>query len=148
MYATIPPPAFADVPPSAATVVHASVEDDQQVDDRSVAAHRFPPSVVRLLASMGAVTLPPSMFGVPALRSEDPRFLRGEGRYVENIVIPDALRAVFVRSIIPHGRVTGMEGVDEARSMPGVAAVFTADDLQIRAAEVERERGGVDRHAG
>ena len=71
------------------------------------------------------------MFGVPALRSEDPRFLRGEGRYLENIVIPDALRAVFVRSIIPHGRITGMEGVEEARSMPGVAAVFTADDLRI-----------------
>ena len=71
------------------------------------------------------------MFGVPALRSEDPRFLRGEGRYLENIVIPDALRAVFVRSIIPHGRVTGMEGVDAARSMPGVAAVFIADDLRI-----------------
>jgi carbon-monoxide dehydrogenase large subunit len=71
------------------------------------------------------------MFGVPALRSEDPRFLRGEGRYVENIPIPDALRAVFVRSIIPHGRVSGMEGMEEARSKPGVAAVFTADDLRI-----------------
>jgi carbon-monoxide dehydrogenase large subunit len=75
--------------------------------------------------------LPPSMFGVPALRSEDPRFLRGEGRYLENIPIHDALRAVFVRSIMPHGRVSGMEGLEEARSMPGVAAVFTADDLRI-----------------
>ncbi len=71
------------------------------------------------------------MFGVPALRSEDPRFLRGEGRYLENIPIPDALRAVFVRSIMPHGRVNGIEGLQEARSMPGVAAVFTADDLRI-----------------
>jgi aerobic carbon-monoxide dehydrogenase large subunit len=71
------------------------------------------------------------MFGVPALRSEDPRFLRGEARYLENIPIPDALRAVFVRSMMPHGRVIGMDGVEEARSMPGVAAVFTADDLRI-----------------
>ena len=71
------------------------------------------------------------MFGVPALRSEDPRFLRGEGRYLENIPIPDALRAVFVRSIMPHGRVSGMEGLEEARSMPGVVAVFTAEDLRI-----------------
>ncbi|MGZ5305723.1 MAG: xanthine dehydrogenase family protein molybdopterin-binding subunit [Actinomycetota bacterium] len=77
------------------------------------------------------MTLPPSMFGVPALRSEDPRFLRGEGRYLENIPIPDALRAVFVRSIISHGRITGMEGLERARSMPGVAAVFTAADLRI-----------------
>jgi carbon-monoxide dehydrogenase large subunit len=71
------------------------------------------------------------MFGVPALRSEDPRFLRGEGRYLENIPIPDALRAVFVRSIMPHGRVSDIEGLEEARSMPGVAAIFTADDLRI-----------------
>ena len=71
------------------------------------------------------------MFGVPALRSEDPRFLRGEGRYLENIPIPDALRAVFVRSIMPHGRVGGIEGLEGARSMPGVVAVFTADDLRI-----------------
>jgi aerobic carbon-monoxide dehydrogenase large subunit len=71
------------------------------------------------------------MFGVPALRSEDPRFLRGQGRYLENIPIPDALRAVFVRSIMPHGRVSGIQGLEQARSMPGVAAVFTADDLRI-----------------
>ena len=69
------------------------------------------------------MSLPPSMFGVPALRSEDPRFLRGEGRYLENIPISDALRAVFVRSIMPHGRVSGIEGLEEARSMPGVVAV-------------------------
>jgi carbon-monoxide dehydrogenase large subunit len=71
------------------------------------------------------------MFGVPALRSEDPRFLRGEGRYLENIVIAGALRAVFVRSIMPHARVEGVDGLDIGRSMPGVAAIFTADDLFV-----------------
>ncbi len=38
---------------------------------------------------------------------------------------------MFVRSIIPHGRITGIEGMDAARSMPGVVAVYTADDLRI-----------------
>ncbi len=71
------------------------------------------------------------MFGVPALRTEDPRFLRGEGRYLENIPIPGALRAVFVRSIMPHARIDGVEGLEAAREMPGVVAVFTADDLRI-----------------
>jgi aerobic carbon-monoxide dehydrogenase large subunit len=71
------------------------------------------------------------MFGVPVLRSEDPRFLRGEGRYLENISIPGALRAVFVRSIMPHARVEGVDGLDAGRSMPGVAAIFTADDLRV-----------------
>ena len=71
------------------------------------------------------------MFGVPALRTEDPRFLRGEGRYLDNIAIPGALRAVFVRSIMPHARIEGIEGLQAAREMPGVVAVFIADDLQI-----------------
>jgi carbon-monoxide dehydrogenase large subunit len=77
------------------------------------------------------VTLPPSFFGDPVLRSEDPRFLRGEGRYVENIEIPGALRIGFARSIMPHARLNAVEGLEEARSMPGVVAVYTADDLGI-----------------
>ena len=76
-------------------------------------------------------TVPPSAFGVPALRSEDPRFLRGEGRYLENVEIPGALRAVFVRSMMPHAELRGIDGLDAARAVPGVAAVFTADDLSL-----------------
>jgi carbon-monoxide dehydrogenase large subunit len=83
---------------------------------------------------MSAVTtVPPSTFGIPALRTEDPRFLRGQGRYLENIPIEDALRAVFVRSIFAHAELHGMDGLDEARAMPGVVGVFTADDLAIPA---------------
>ncbi len=82
---------------------------------------------------MSSMPLPPSMFGVPALRSEDPRFLRGESRYLEDVEIPGALRAVFVRSIMPHARLGDIQGLDDARAMPGVVAVFTAGDLQIPA---------------
>ena len=77
-------------------------------------------------------TVPPSTFGIPVLRSEDPRFLRGQGRYLENIPVEGALRAVFCRSIFPHAELDGVEGLDEARAMPGVVAVYTADDLDIR----------------
>ncbi|MFN8233623.1 MAG: xanthine dehydrogenase family protein molybdopterin-binding subunit [Actinomycetota bacterium] len=76
------------------------------------------------------MTLPPSLFGVPQLRSEDPRFLRGEGRYLENVEIPGALRATFVRSIMAHARIGGVD-VAAARAMPGVVAAYTADDLEI-----------------
>jgi carbon-monoxide dehydrogenase large subunit len=71
------------------------------------------------------------MFGVPALRSEDPRFLRGEGRYLAAIDVPGALHAVFVRSIMPHARVGGMD-VAAAAAMPGVVGVSTASDLDLR----------------
>jgi carbon-monoxide dehydrogenase large subunit len=75
-------------------------------------------------------TLPPSFFGVPVRRTEDPRFLRGEGRYLENVAIPGALRAVFVRSIMAHAVVNGVDAA-AARTMPGVAAVLTAGDLEL-----------------
>ncbi|HTG47995.1 MAG TPA: xanthine dehydrogenase family protein molybdopterin-binding subunit [Actinomycetota bacterium] len=79
------------------------------------------------------MSVPPSTFGIPALRTEDPRFLRGEGRYLENVDVPGSLRAVFVRSIFPHAVLKGVEGLPEARSMSGVAAVYTAEDLGIPA---------------
>ena len=75
-------------------------------------------------------TLPPSVFGVPALRSEDPRFLTGRARYVENLPIEGAQRAVFARSIMPHARLNAVEA-EVARAMPGVAGVFTASELDL-----------------
>jgi carbon-monoxide dehydrogenase large subunit len=98
---------------------------------------------------MASMTIPPSTFGIPALRTEDPRFLRGEGRYVENIEIPGALRAVFVRSIFAHAAVESVEGVESARAMPGVVGVYTAGDLdlphQLAAGSVEVPGGDLDR---
>ncbi len=80
---------------------------------------------------MGAVTIvPPSMFGLPILRSEDPRFLKGEARYLENIGIEGALRAVFVRSIMPHAEIFGVDA-DAARGLPGVVTVLTAGDMDL-----------------
>jgi aerobic carbon-monoxide dehydrogenase large subunit len=72
-----------------------------------------------------------SMYGRVVRRVEDPRFLTGGSRYVEDLVPGRALRAVFVRSIIAHGRVVRLD-VAEASAMPGVAAVFRAGDLGTR----------------
>ncbi|ONG52468.1 hypothetical protein BKE38_14425 [Pseudoroseomonas deserti] len=61
-------------------------------------------------------------------RQEDQRFLRGEGRYLEDLPAPDALQAVFVRS--PHAHaVLGAIDAAEARALPGVVAVITGADL-------------------
>ncbi len=90
-------------------------------------------------------TLPPSTFGVSALRSEDPRFLTGRARYVENLPIEGALRAVFVRSIMPHARLNAVQA-EAARSMPGVAGVFTASDLDLARMPPSGNRGRCHRH--
>ena len=61
-------------------------------------------------------------------RVEDQRFLTGAGAYVDDIAPADALHAVFVRSQVGHGWITGIDA-DEARAMPGVAAVITGADM-------------------
>ncbi len=64
------------------------------------------------------------------LRTEDPRFLRGAARYVEDVPAPGALRAAFVRSMMAHARLVGVD-VTAARAAPGVVAVLTAEDLDL-----------------
>jgi aerobic carbon-monoxide dehydrogenase large subunit len=71
-----------------------------------------------------------SIFGSVVHRTEDPRFLAGRGRYVENIPIDGALRAVFVRSTMAHARLGSVDAT-VARSMPGVIAVLTSADVDV-----------------
>jgi carbon-monoxide dehydrogenase large subunit len=72
-------------------------------------------------------------FGIaqPLKRREDVRFLTGRGRYVADLVPAGALWAVFLRSDHAHGEIVSLD-VTEARSMPGVHLVLTADDLLAR----------------
>ncbi|HZD79904.1 MAG TPA: xanthine dehydrogenase family protein molybdopterin-binding subunit, partial [Actinomycetota bacterium] len=72
-----------------------------------------------------------SIFGSVVHRTEDPRFLEGRSRYVDDISIDGALRAVFVRSMMAHARLGGIDPRD-ALAMPGVVAVLTAADLDLR----------------
>src|SRR4051794_23400129 len=62
-------------------------------------------------------------------RVEDPRFLTGQGRYVDDMQLPGQLHAFVVRS--PHGH-AAIDGIDiaAAGAMPGVRGVFTAADLE------------------
>ena len=61
-------------------------------------------------------------------RLEDQRFLTGAGRYLADVACPGALALRMVRSTHAHARLRGI-GTAAARSMPGVAGVFTAADL-------------------
>ncbi len=64
----------------------------------------------------------------PLRRREDMRFLTGAGRYVDDIAPTGALYAVFLRSTVAHGVVTGLD-LDAARDVPGVHLVLGADEL-------------------
>ena len=64
----------------------------------------------------------------PVKRVEDIRFLKGEGRYIDDIADENALHCVFFRSSVAHGDITSLD-VSEARAADGVHLVLTADDL-------------------
>ena len=70
-------------------------------------------------------------FGVaqPVRRVEDPRLLKGAGRYTDDIVLPGMLAGVVLRS--PHAAATlGAIDTRDAAAMPGVRAIYTAADLK------------------
>ncbi len=61
-------------------------------------------------------------------RFEDPRLLRGEGRFLGDVTLPGQTYMVVVRSPHAHARIRGIDPA-AARSAPGVLAVFTGGDL-------------------
>jgi aerobic carbon-monoxide dehydrogenase large subunit len=66
--------------------------------------------------------------GRPSRRREDPRLLRGGGRYVDDIDLRHQLHAAFVRSPHAHARVISIDAA-AALERPSVKAVFTGADL-------------------
>src|SRR6266511_1785975 len=63
-------------------------------------------------------------------RVEDRPRVTGSAQYTDDLAIPGALHAVFVRSVVAHARITGLD-TGEAAGMPGVVAVLTAADLDL-----------------
>ena len=68
-----------------------------------------------------------SILGNRVVRLEDPRFLRGNGLYVENLELEGALSVTFVRSPLAHARVTSVDA-SAALERPDVQ-VFTGADV-------------------
>lgn len=67
-------------------------------------------------------------YGHSVKRKEDPRFLRGKGAYVDDIVLPGMLYMDIVRSPFAHATITNINA-QPALDIPGVAAVITGKDL-------------------
>jgi carbon-monoxide dehydrogenase large subunit len=66
--------------------------------------------------------------GAPIRRNEDPRLLRGLGSFVDDVEPPGTLHAAILRAPYGHARIRSIDTA-QARSMPGVHAVYTAADL-------------------
>ena len=68
-------------------------------------------------------------FGAAVKRREDPRFLQGEGRFVDDVVLPGMLHAAFLRSPHAHARIVRID-TTAAASAPGVVRVLAFADLE------------------
>jgi carbon-monoxide dehydrogenase large subunit len=79
---------------------------------------------------------PDSPVGKPLRRREDGRLLRGEGRYLHDLLLPGMLHLAFVRSPHAHARVHGFDTA-AARSLPGVEEIFTAETLPTKPIAVD-----------
>lgn len=83
---------------------------------------------------------PETWLGLPVPRREDARLVTGQADYTANARPAGLLHAAFVRS--PVASATGVTvDVGAARAAPGVVAVFTAADLDLRDIPATAGRG-------
>jgi len=62
-------------------------------------------------------------------RFEDPRLLKGGGRYVDDIKLPGMAHGVVLRSQHAHAKINALD-VSAAKAAPGVLCVLTAADIK------------------
>ncbi len=70
-----------------------------------------------------------TMLGSPVKRREDPRLITGQATYVDDIKLLGMLHMAVLRSPYGHARINSINA-EAARQLPGVVAVYTAEDLK------------------
>jgi carbon-monoxide dehydrogenase large subunit len=85
--------------------------------------------------------------GQPVPRFEDPRLLRGGGRYVDDMVLPRMMFGHVLRSPYAHARIRRID-TSAAKAAPGVLAVLTGADWAASAWRDLPVAGGMKRPGG
>src|SRR5215470_17089891 len=88
----------------------------------------WPDSNAGANADANALALEKFGVGQPVPRTEDPKLVRGEGRYTDDINLPGQAYAAIVRSPHAHGVIRSID-TTAAGAMPGVLGIYTAADL-------------------
>ena len=85
--------------------------------------------------------------GQPVKRKEDSTLLRGQGRYTDDINLPNQVYAYILRSTVAHGRIKSIDTA-AAKAMKGLLAIYTGEDLKpygtIQSALPFKSRDGSD----
>ena len=66
--------------------------------------------------------------GKPIKRVEDERFLKGIGKYTDDIKLPGMTYAYILRSPYAHAKINGID-ISAAKAHPGVLGVFVGSDI-------------------
>lgn len=78
---------------------------------------------------MNAPHMPAGRFvGQRLARKEDARLLTGRGTFIDDVVLAGMLHVAFARSPIARGKIKSID-LSAARAVPGVRAIYTAEDL-------------------
>src|ERR1700730_69711 len=77
----------------------------------------------------------PKYFGRAMKRVEDPRLLKGNATYVDDLQLAGVVHAEFVRSPHANANIRSIN-IDAAKKLPGVIGVFTGTDINEKAGTI------------
>lgn len=82
------------------------------------------------------------VLGAPVKRVEDPRFITGKGRYLDDITLTGMAHMVILRSPYAHANVRSID-TSAAKAAPGVIAVVVGADIPYNPLPMAWPAGGV-----
>jgi len=86
------------------------------------------------------------IFGARQKRREDPRFITGQGNFLDDIKLPGMTYAAVLRSPYAHARIKSIDTA-AAAAIPGVVAVYTGQDFaDVNPLPCAWAAGGVENH--
>jgi len=81
------------------------------------------------------------VLGTPVKRTEDPRFITGKGRYLDDIKLTGMVHMAILRSPYAHANIRSID-TSAAMRRPGVIAVFTGADIPYNPLPMAWPAGG------
>src|SRR6188472_4152780 len=83
----------------------------------------------------------PDVLGAPIKRVEDPRFITGNGNYLDDIKLASMAHMAILRSPYAHANIRSID-TSKAKAMPGVIAVFVGADIPYNPLPMAWPAGG------
>ena len=81
------------------------------------------------------------VLGTPVKRTEDPKFITGKGRYLDDIKLQGMVHMSILRSPYAHANIKSVD-TSAAKTMPGVIAVFVGADIPYNPLPMAWPAGG------